>query len=197
MAKKPTLSDRDLAIWRKVADSVTPLGERGDAPPIQKRTMVRNLRENQELPGEWHSRPGPSPDARIDRKMRRQLTTGRQEVDRSIDLHGMTQDQAFRVLKSAIEGGIRRGDKALLVVTGKGGKRFSQLDATPAAYRARNEFEQFGGVLRRMVPLWLNGSELKPFIQSYGVAAQEHGGEGALYVILRRRMPGSRKGDKA
>ncbi|NVJ99306.1 MAG: Smr/MutS family protein [Alphaproteobacteria bacterium] len=194
MAKKPTLTDRDKAIWEKVAETVRPLGGRPAAPPIPPRRMVRDLRDNQELPSEWHSRPGPSPDARIDKKMKRQIATGRQDVDRAIDLHGMTQDQAFRALKGAVEGSIRRGDKTMLVVTGKGGKRFSQLEATPAAYRTRNEFEQFGGVLKRMVPLWLNGPELKPFIQSYGPAAQDHGGEGALYVILRRRLPGSRKG---
>lgn len=194
MAKKPKLSERDEAIWQKVAESVTPLGDRPAAPPIPPRKMVRDLRDGQALPSEWHSRPSPTPDARIDRKTRRQITTGRQEVDRSVDLHGMTQDQAFRVLRSTVEGAVRRGDKTLLVVTGKGGKRFSQLEATPAAYRTRDEFEQFGGVLRRMVPLWLNGPELKPFIQSYGPAAQEHGGEGALYVLLRRRLPGSRKG---
>ncbi|WP_369408052.1 hypothetical protein [Kordiimonas gwangyangensis] len=44
-----------------------------------------------------------------------------------------------------------------------------------------------------MVPLWLEGPDLKPFIQSYGTASPDHGGDGALYVILRRRMPGSRK----
>lgn len=196
MAKKPTLSDRDKEIWQKVTDTITPLDGRPDAPPIKPRRMVRDLREGQELPSEWHSRPSPTPDARIDRKTRRQITTGRQDVDRSVDLHGMTQDQAFRVLKSTVEGAVRRGDKTLLVVTGKGGKRFSQLEATPAAYRTRNDFEQHGGVLKRMVPLWLNGTELKPFIQSYGPAAQEHGGEGALYVLLRRRLPGSRKGGK-
>jgi DNA-nicking Smr family endonuclease len=193
MARKPTLSDRDKAIWDKVAETVKPLGERGDAPALPPRRMVRDLRDKNELPSEWHARPGPAPDPRIDRKTRRQITTGRMEVDRSIDLHGMTQDQAYARLKATVEGSVRRGDKALLVVTGKGGKRFSQLEATPAAYRTRDEFEQFGGVLRRMVPLWLNGPELKPFIQSYGPAAQEHGGEGALYVILRRRLPGSRR----
>ena len=57
----------------------------------------------------------------------------------------------------------------------------------PVAYRTRNEFEQHGGVLKRMVPLWLAGPELKPFIHSYGPAAQEHGGDGALYVVLRKQ----------
>ncbi len=191
--KKDPLSARDIEIWRKVTETVTPLGGRPDAPapPARSRPIIRT--ETQSLPYEWHTRTSPNPDARIDRRMQRQIATGRQEVDRSVDLHGMTQDRAFATLRRTIEGSIRRGDKTLLVVTGKGGKRFAQTDATPAAYRTRNDFDQHGGVLRRMVPLWLEGPELKPFIQSYGVAAKEHGGDGALYVILRRRLPGSRR----
>lgn len=193
MTRKPKLSDRDRAIWEKVTETVRPLEARPDAPAMPPRRMVRDMRGDRGLPDEWHSRPSPMPEARIDRKTRRQITTGRIDVDRSIDLHGMTQDQAFAKLRATVEGSVRRGDKVLLVVTGKGGKRFAQTGATPAAYRTRDEFEQFGGVLRRMVPLWLNGPELKPFIQSFGTAAQEHGGEGALYVMLRRRLPGSRR----
>lgn len=191
--KKHPLSARDIEIWRKVTETVTPLGGRPDAPapPARSRPIIRT--ESQSLPYEWHTRASPNPDPRIDRRMQRHIATGRQEVDRSVDLHGMTQDRAFATLRRVIEGAIRRGDKTLLVVTGKGGKRFAQTGATPVAYRTRNDFDQHGGVLRRMVPLWLEGAELKPFIQSYGAAAKEHGGDGALYVILRRRLPGSRK----
>ncbi|WP_417465674.1 Smr/MutS family protein [Kordiimonas sp.] len=191
--KKEPLSARDLEIWRKVTETVTPLGGRPDTPPPPARSRPLIRQEAEGLPYEWHTRTSPKPEARIDRRMQRQIATGRQEVDRSVDLHGMTQDRAFATLRRTIEGAIRRGDKTLLVVTGKGGKRFAQTDATPAAYRTRNDFDQHGGVLRRMVPLWLEGPELKPFIQSYGSAAQEHGGDGALYVILRKRLPGSRR----
>lgn len=191
--KKDPLSARDREIWQKVTESVEPLGKRGDAPPLAPRPKVYHPAESRALPMEWHTRPSPQPEARIDRRMQRHIATGRQEVDRSVDLHGMTQERAFAKLRQVVEGAVRRGDKTLLVVTGKGGKRFSQLDATPAAYRTRGDFEQLGGVLRRMVPLWLEGPELKPFIQSYGTASPEHGGDGALYVILRRRLPGSRK----
>jgi len=191
--KKDPLTARDRDIWQKVTESVRPLGKRGDAPPLAPLPKIYIHEETRSLPMEWHTRPSPKPDASIDRRMQRQIATGRQEVDRSVDLHGMTQDRAFATLKRTVEGAIKRGDKTLLVVTGKGGKRFNQLDATPAAYRTRADFEQLGGVLRRMVPLWLEGPELKPFIQSYGTASPDHGGDGALYVILRRRMPGSRK----
>lgn len=191
--KKDPLSARDREIWQKVTESVQPLGKRGDAPPLAPLPKIYIQEETRSLPMEWHTRPSPQPDSSIDRRMQRQIATGRQEVDRSVDLHGMTQDRAFATLKRTIEGAIKRGDKTLLVVTGKGGRRFNQLDATPAAYRTRADFDQLGGVLRRMVPLWLEGPDLKPFIQSYGTASPDHGGDGALYVILRRRMPGSRR----
>lgn len=197
MVKKPkkgSLSNRDASLWEDVTKSVKPLGDRPEGAPMPPRRMVRRLDEERPLPSGWHKEVVPDPTPNIDKKTKRKLTKGTQEVDRSIDLHGLTQDQAFRLLKSAVEGAVKRGDKTLLVVTGKGGARFSQtgLD-TPVAYRTRDEFDHFGGVLKRMVPVWLNGSELKPFIQSYDVAAKEHGGEGALYILLRRRMPGSRK----
>lgn len=191
--KKP-LTDSDEALWREVTKSIKPLGERPEGAALPPRRMVRRLDEEKPLPGDWHMHVAPDPTPVIDRKTKRKLTKGTQEVDRSIDLHGLTQERAYSLLKSAVEGAVRRGDKTLLVVTGKGGARFSQTGQdTPVAYRTRDEFDQFGGVLKRMVPIWLNGYELKPFIQSYGPAAKEHGGEGALYILLRRRVPGSRK----
>nr|WP_025897545.1 Smr/MutS family protein [Kordiimonas gwangyangensis] len=131
--KKDPLSARDREIWQKVTESVQPLGKRGDAPPLAPLPKIYIQEETRSLPMEWHTRPSPKPDNSIDRRMQRQIATGRQEVDRSVDLHGMTQDRAFATLKRTIEGAIKRGDKTLLVVTGKGGRRFNQLDATPAA----------------------------------------------------------------
>lgn len=196
--KKPAeaLSARDQAAWDEVKKTVTPLGDRPPVPDPPKPVRTVERRE-QALPQDWYSGAPDEPAARLDRKLRRDISKRRQEFDRSIDLHGMTQDHAFTTLRRAIEGCIRRGDKTLLVVTGKGGKRFSQLAAsTPVAYRTRNEFEQHSGVLKRMVPLWLAGPDLRPFVHSYGAAAQEHGGDGALYVVLRRRAPGAKQNQK-
>jgi len=193
--KKPPLSDADQQLWQKVTESVQPLDGRPSGAPIAPRRMIKRKEdEDRPLPAEWHMGDAPQPTASIDKKTRRQLSSGRKDVDRSVDLHGMTQDEAYRKLTSVVHGSVKRGDKVLLVVTGKGGKRFSQLAPnTPAAYRTRDEFGQSGGVLKSQVPVWLEGAELKPFIESYGSAAQEHGGEGALYVLLRKRIPGSRR----
>lgn len=198
--KAPALSARDQAVWQEVTKSVTPLGDRPEAPPPPK-AMRPDRRLDNALPQEWFMgaglESGADPTPQLDRKTRRNITKGRREFDRSVDLHGMTQDHAFNTLKSVIEGCVRRGDKTVLVVTGKGGKRFSQLEAsTPVSFRTRNDFEQHAGVLKRMVPMWLSGPDLKPFVHSYGPAAQEHGGDGALYVVLRGRPPGAKKGSK-
>lgn len=191
--KKDPLSKGDRARWDAVAKTVRPLGARPDAPDPPKAPRIEPARDSR-LPDEWFLGDAPVPNQNVDRKTRRHITKGRQDVDRTVDLHGMTQDRAFATLARVIEGSIRRGDKTLLVVTGKGGKRFSQTgEQVSVAYRTRNDFEPLGGVLKRMVPLWLSGPELKPFVHSYGPAAQEHGGEGALYVILRRKAPGTGK----
>lgn len=195
--KKEPLDPKALAVWSAVTKDVTPLGERPETPPPPKAPIPRIIRHDS-LPQDWFVGSVPEPTAKLDRKTRRNIVKGRLEFDRSVDLHGMTQDNALNTLRRVIEGCVRRGDKTILVVTGKGGARFSQTQAAvPVAYRTRNDFDNHSGVLRRMVPLWLAGAELKPFVHSYALAAQEHGGDGALYVILRRRAPGTPKAGHA
>ena len=194
MSKKDDLGDQNRAVWEAVKKTVTPLGDRPASKPLPK-TPGKIVVADRPLPVDWFVGDAPAPTPKVDRKTRRKITTGRQEFDRSVDLHGMTQDHALSVLRRVIEGCVRRGDKTLLVVTGKGGKRFAQTATdTPVAYRTRDSFEQHMGVLRRMVPMWLSEASLKPFVHSFGPAAQEHGGDGALYVILRRKMPGGNRG---
>jgi DNA-nicking Smr family endonuclease len=59
------------------------------------------------------------------------------------------------------------GRRMLLVITGKGALG--------------------DGVLRRRVPEWLAQPPLRPMIAGLSEAHRRHGGEGALYVALRRR----------
>ncbi|MBL4789179.1 MAG: Smr/MutS family protein [Kordiimonadaceae bacterium] len=192
--KAPALPANDKALWNETIKTITPLSDRPDAPAVKPLKMLERLDGARPLPMEWHIGESPDPVAYVDRKTKRRLAKGKIEVDGSIDLHGLTQEQALGKLRSMIEGAVRRGEKTLLVVTGKGGARFSQTgDDGSAAYRTRADFDQFGGVLKRMVPVWLSSGDLRPFIESYGSAAQEHGGEGAMYIRLRKRIPGSRR----
>ena len=78
------------------------------------------------------------------------------------------------------------GGMVQVVITGKGGRRLRLADALPLAHRTRRDVDPEGGVLKRMVPLWLDGPDLSPLVQAFSPATDRHGGAGALYVLLRR-----------
>jgi DNA-nicking Smr family endonuclease len=108
--------------------------------------------------------------AGIDRRTATRFTRGRMGVDGRIDLHGMTQETAHRALCGFLARAYDRGSRCVIVVTGKGTRG-----------------GEGGGVLRRMVPLWLNEPGLRSRILSFSHAQPRDGGEGALYVLLKRK----------
>ncbi len=110
----------------------------------------------------------------LDRKERRALRRRVRDIDASLDLHGMRQEEAHRALIRFLQASSARDCAIVLVVTGKGGI------SGPG-------FGDERGVLRRMVPHWLRAQELRPFVVGFEEAAAHHGGAGALYVRLRRR----------
>jgi DNA-nicking Smr family endonuclease len=89
-------------------------------------------------------------------------------VEARLDLHGLRQAEAQRALIDFLRRAQASGLRMAIVVTGKG---------------SRNEE---GGVLRRLVPLWLHGPQMRDLVVGYSEAARHHGGEGALYVQIRR-----------
>jgi len=101
------------------------------------------------------------------------VVRGRDAIDARIDLHGMTQSEAHDALIRFVRRAQTNGARLVLVVTGKGS------GTSRDAARER-------GVLRRQVPLWLALPEFRPFIVGFDAAHVAHGGEGALYVRLRR-----------
>ena len=75
-----------------------------------------------------------------------------------------------------------KGSRHVLIVTGKGSDVghdtlpfVATLDRSPR------------GVLRRMVPVWLEEPAFAELVVGYREAAAQHGGDGALYVRLRRK----------
>lgn len=115
----------------------------------------------------------------IEPKLRRKLMRGQMEIDGTIDLHGMRQVEARAALVRFINARVNRGDRTVLVITGKGLKK---TDETATVIIER-------GVLRSMLPMWLNEPDLAPLIAGWGASAQGHGGEGAFYVRLKRFAP--------
>ena len=105
------------------------------------------------------------------------LRKGLAEPDAHIDLHGMTQVAAHRTLVSWLTAAHRRGHRLVIVVTGKGNSKNDENAPWMASPH---------GVLKQMVPRWLNEPELAALIADVRPAHVKHGGGGALYVYLRK-----------
>ncbi len=126
-------------------------------------------------------RPGRVPPlAEVDRRTQRQLASGKVAIDARFDLHGVRRRDARAQLHAFLSASQERGCKTVLVITGKGDDADSRDHLAHALGEARR------GVLRRLVPQWLEEPGLRSLVLSYSAAGIRHGGEGALYVRLRR-----------
>ena len=176
--RRRKLSDEERAIWRAVTKSVKPLGRKGrhdaDDPPDQMPAGVATAAAapHVSLPAVKSAPAKIQPLADIDRRARQRLSRGTDSIDARLDLHGKTQEQAHASLLRFLRKAQARGDKTVLVITGKGG----------ATDHGRGE----RGVLQRYVPQWLELPEFRALVVGFGDAGTGHGGAGALYVRVRR-----------
>ena len=97
------------------------------------------------------------------------LRKGKIRPERTIDLHGFTQLRAHSYINDELIKCHRRNIRSILIITGK---KYGKMGAE--------------GVLKKEVPKWLNLSPLKEIILMTSWATPRDGGEGALYVLLRR-----------
>ena len=166
-------SDAEKALWREMTGDVKPLEKRRSseppAPPPAKPRKPAAPRSRAPVPPAKHAQAlshGASPG--VDRRTAEKLKRGRMEIQARLDLHGMTQAEAHGRLTAFVEAHQAAGRRCVLVVTGKGAWR------------------EEGGVLRDAVPRWLNEAGLRPRILSFCHAQPKDGGDGALYVLLKR-----------
>ncbi len=182
--RKRVLSEEEHALWESVAKQVKPLRKRPRLikPPVAPAEAEAAITPKPVAPPRPMtpariippSRPEPPPLAPIGRRERSQLSRGRKGIDARLDLHGMTQTRAHHALSAFLQRAHHDGLSFVLVITGKG--------RTSAAPSER-------GVLRRQVPLWLSLPEFRSLVVGFEEAHIGHGGEGALYVRIRRAKP--------
>jgi DNA-nicking Smr family endonuclease len=108
------------------------------------------------------------PGAGLDRSTDKKLKRGQMEIEARLDLHGHNRDAAYELLRNFIAREAERGSRCVLVITGKG----------------RGDSP---GILRAAVPQWLGEAPLRDHVLRFYTAQPQHGGGGALYVLLRRR----------
>jgi DNA-nicking Smr family endonuclease len=178
--RKRGLSEEERALWESVAKQVKPLRKRHRAPKppvaspeIEAKVVPKAVaapKPPAPAPIISPPRPEPPPLAPIGRRERSQLLRGRKEIDARLDLHGMTQTRAHRALFGFLQRAHHDGLTFVLIITGKG--------------KMGSESER--GVLRRQVPQWLSLPEFRALVVGFEEAHIGHGGEGALYVRVRR-----------
>lgn len=122
----------------------------------------------------------------LDKRNATRLSRGKMEIEARLDLHGQTQEGAHRALRHFITAQFSAGRRCVLVITGKGTKK-TRNAGSPAGDMDGFMPDRRAGVLHRLVPLWLREPELAGFVVAFHPARPRHGGDGALYVYLRRQ----------
>ncbi|WP_321395768.1 Smr/MutS family protein [Emcibacter sp.] len=180
------LTEEEKKLWSKVTRDVQQRSP--DLVPAEQEDAIPSGRKPAKKPASHvtpRARPVPqrqehAPVVAVDHNWQQKLRRGKVSVEGKIDLHGMTQDRAYGVLSGYIHRARASGKRVILVITGKGGPK------RDFAGMSMRDFEYRRGVLRDQVPNWLSSGDLRGSVVSFFSANREHGGEGALYVILKK-----------
>ncbi len=173
-------ADDDATVWKRLtsgvkayrADPPAPVRPKPSPPPPRRRKAMAAHPDRLTPTAPKSAIPDPvdlraGEHAGIDKATRRRLTQGQMVIEARLDLHGSTALQAERRLAGFIDSAASQGQRCVLVITGKG--------------------ENGTGVLRRLVPHWLKSPPLAQRVLAISTARPGDGGDGALYVLLRRR----------
>jgi DNA-nicking Smr family endonuclease len=179
MSRRDDLSPDDRRIWARVAGSVTPRRPKKAAlvspgaaavdPPAAPHpkgpAKARGVPPPYAPVVSAPARPRGHPEELEPRRQRR-LSRERDPIEAKFDLHGFGRFQAQDALTAFLMGAQARGYRSVLVITGQG--------------------RRGGGVIRASVHEWLQAPALRGVVSGFASAARHHGGEGALYVTIRR-----------
>ena len=181
--KDKVLSEDDRRVWQQVAETVKPLPVSFDTATFTEildspRLGVAPVRALPTvMPAMMRSKPvTPLPELAVgvmpglDKRLAERVKRGVLATDGRIDLHGMTREQAQNRLIHFIARSYDHGLRKILGSTGKG--------------------QAGGGVLKTEVPRGLNLPVLRSKILGFSYAQPKDGGDGALYVLLKRHRNG-------
>jgi DNA-nicking Smr family endonuclease len=181
MGKRDNDLETDAELWARVMRSARPLkkGTAGPATPKPRaKPAVAEVPPAAKPAYKLLAKPAPAARGeRLDRQTARRLERGHVAVEARLDLHGMRQREARAALRKFLKWAVAKDYRHVLVITGKG---------APADDRRPFYEPDKRGVLRSAVPHWLSQSDLAHIVLSYAEAPRRLGGEGALYVRLRK-----------
>jgi DNA-nicking Smr family endonuclease len=184
MSRRRSLTEEERALWRGVARSIAPMrrlrppaetaGEDDLVPPETSPVATATVRPAAPGKSALPKQPPAPPLAPLGRRLKQRVARGREPIEARLDLHGFTQAEAHTALLHFLRRAQADRLKTVLVVTGKGSMR-----------DVRNAGAEYG-VLKRAVPQWLTLPEFRSLVLGFEDAHSAHGGQGALYLRLRR-----------
>ena len=161
------LRDDERELWEVVSKGYKPLRKRpivpaAADPPVAEKPRKKTVSAFVDTTPPTPARKAPPPLSGLGRREKAKVARGKVDIEARLDLHGHTQAQAHRELIAFLHKSAARDKRMVLVITGK------------------------SGVLRQQVPHWLSLPDVRELIVGFESAAIRHGGDGALYVRLRR-----------
>lgn len=175
--RRRPLSREERVLWKAVTQSIVPRrqpteidDESEAATPPASATRINSVKPQPIAAPPRVEMRAPPPLAPLGRRMKQRVVRGKDSIDGRLDLHGLTQSEAHGALLRFLRAAVARDARLVLVITGKG----------------RRDGEGERGVLKRQVPHWLALPEFRALVIGFENAHIAHGGEGALYVRLRR-----------
>ena len=178
------LGPEEAALWARVVATVQPLPGRSrpalPPAPVVPPPAVATVEKAALQP--VRAKPVPKPALRpigvdLDGGWERRLSRGLVAPETSLDLHGHTLTSAHAMLDAGLSRAIARGDRVLLLVTGK-----------PPRPEAERPYAR--GAIRAAVADWIAASRHADRIAAIRQAHPRHGGTGALYIVFRRARGG-------
>jgi DNA-nicking Smr family endonuclease len=177
--RRRVLSYEERVLWTTITKSIAPLREplpdvaedECDAEPAAPPPWAPARTKPAPFVPATPARAAPPPLSPLGRRMKQRVARGKECIDAQLDLHGLTQAKAHSALLRFLRTAHARDARLVLVITGKGG---------------RGDMHGERGVLKRQVPHWLSLPEFRDLVVGFEDAHLTHGGEGALYVRVRR-----------
>ncbi len=168
------LTPDERTLWDAVASTVRPIkGRMTVQPPLATAPpqATKPVRLTPAVSDKQSIAPPRSPAPMLDSSWEKRIRSGTLSPEMAIDLHGHNLSAAHARLNLALTSALAQGVRTMLVITGK----------------PRKADSSGRGAIRSEIGHWLQTSPHADAIASVRLAHPRHGGDGALYLILRRK----------
>ena len=195
------ISSSDLKLWRQILDKVEPIRKSGRTKVInqeesvveenkiissvvsEQSTIKKEIRQKKVINEESSNITSNTNSEKkveftgIHRRLEQKMLRGQIKIDSTLDLHGMTQEEAKNATVNFVKMAKKNNLNIVSIITGKGISKDNKDDGY------RNRYAR--GVLNQNLPNWLKLPQIRNDINGYRYANIRHGGEGAYYILLK------------